>query len=197
MIIEKLNFLWVYVTNSNPDIPYKGKWDFPKTKEEYFEHWGKWVIFGEKEYLDELACQLDPYVEDRHICNIKYLREALVWTGFDQPAMCVYCDDREKEDIWQILSGVGLTDKLWIYERETIAAWLPGGELIEKMITYYKLSPEKSERVRERIRQDSEGWLYHLYGEGDKDKDTWNLEQMIWKLAQEKMKQKGSKSGIK
>ena len=197
MIIERLNFLWVYVTNSNPDIPYKGKWDFPKTKEEYLEHWGKWVIFGEKGYLDELAYQLDPYVEDRHICNIKYLREALVWTGFDQPAMCVYCDDREKEDIWQILSGVGLTDKLWIYERETIAAWLPGGELIEKMISYYKLSPEKSERVRERIRQDSERWLYHLYGGGDKDQGIWNLEQMIWKHAQEKMKRKASKSTIK
>ena len=188
--MDKLNFLWIYVTNSNPDLHYRGRWDFPKTKEGYLEHWGKWVIFGEREYLDKLACQLDPYVEDRHICNIKYLCRALLWTGFDKPAMCVYCDDREKEEIWQILSHFDIPNKLWVYERETIASWQPGGELLEKMIAYRKLSPEKAERVRKKIQKDSEGWLSHLFEERDKDQDIWNLEQMIWKRSQDKIKKK-------
>jgi len=181
MIVDGLNFQWIYIVNSNPTIPFKGKRDFPKTKEAYLKHWGKWAIFGEKEYLDELARQLDPYVEDRYICNIKYLRKAVVWSGYDRPAMCVYCDDREKEDIWEILSTIGITDKLWVYEKETIASWLPGGELLEKMIAYRGLSPEKSQKVREKIQKYSEGWITYLFEQGNRNPDVWNLEQMIWK----------------
>ena len=188
MIVDWLDFHWIYILHSNPQSPYRGKYDFPETEEECLEHWGKWAIFGPREYLDELACQLDPYVEDRYIHSIKYLCQAPTWLGYDQPAMCVYCDDREREEIWQTLSSLGVTHKQWVYESETIASCQPGGEFVEKMIAHRRLSPEESDRVRERFQQYSKKWLSHIFGEGEKDPNIWNFEQMMRKLTRERSK---------
>jgi hypothetical protein len=190
MIVDWLDSQWIYVLPSNPNLPYRGKYDFPKTKEEYLQHWGKWVISGERKYLDELAHMLDPYVEAKYIYPIKYLRQAPFWIGFEQPAMCVYCDDREKEDIWRILSNLGVTHKQWIYEEETIASWQPGGELFQRMVAYRKLSPEESARVGKKFQLWNERWLSHLFEEGDKDQGIWNFEQMVRKLTWESFKRK-------
>lgn len=188
MIVDWLDFQWIYILHSNPNLPYRGKYDFPKTKEECLEHWGKWVIFGQRQYLDELALQLDPYVEDRYIWDSKYLRQALTWMGYDLPAMCVYCDDREKEEIGQILSSLGVTDKRWVYERETIAEWQPGGKFFERMIAHRELSPEESEKVKEKFQQYNEEYLSQIFGEGNKDPNIWNFEQMVRKVTQERSK---------
>ena len=188
MIVNWLDFQWVYILPSNPYLSYRGKYDFPKTKEECLEHWGKWVIFGQREYLDELALQLDPYVEDRYIWDIKYLCQAPTWMGYDLPAMVVFCDDREKEEIWQVLSSLGVTDKQWVYERETMASCQPGGEFLERMIAHRKLGPEESKKVTERFQKYSEEYFSHIFGEGDKDPNIWNFEQMMRKLTHERPK---------
>jgi len=205
MIIDH-DFEWVYITNSNPMLPFKGDWDFPKTKKEYLEHWGKWAIFGKKTYLNDITRKIDPYVEERYICNAKYLRRAMFWAGFKYPAMVVYSDDREKERVWKLLSGVGVTkivheddrenenvlkimsngieeDKLWIYESETIESWYPGGYFVEKMIEHRGLSPERGQNFRERMKRNIEAWINHLFGEGSKDEKIWNVEQMIRELS--------------
>ena len=192
MIIDRLPFQWIYIVHSNPDLPYKGKHDFPKGKEEYLEHWGKWVVFGEKKYLDELARQLDTYVEERHIHSIKYLRQPPFWMGFDQPVICVFCDDRERGEILQLLQDAGVMPHGWESERRTIAGWLPGGEFLEKMIAFRKLTPEEAEKVRRRFQQYEEGWLSRLFRETDEDLYIWNLEQLLLRYAQESHKLKNS-----
>ncbi|MDI6775967.1 MAG: hypothetical protein QMD03_01805 [Syntrophales bacterium] len=51
MIVDKPYYNWIYVIP--PDwyfpIAYQGNM---LTQEEYLEHWGKWVILGEREKLD-------------------------------------------------------------------------------------------------------------------------------------------------
>ena len=181
MIVDNPYYHWIYIIPSNPDSPYMGKWEVPKTREEYLEHRGKWVIFDEKEYLDRLARMLDPYVEDRYINTIKYLRKAVYfWAGYNLPIMYVYCDDREREDVWQILRSIGVTHKEWIYERETMGYWMPGGILIEKLISYCKLSPEDGERLRRENQEKWEKWLSILFEKGEKLQNIWNFEQ-IWR----------------
>jgi len=63
--------------------------------------------------------------------------------------MCVYCDVRQREEVWAILSQVGVEDKAWVFERETMARWLPGGHLLERWIKSKGLSLEEAEKVRE------------------------------------------------
>ena len=72
MIVDRLGLQWVYVANSNRKAAYEGKWNFAKSKEDCITHWAKWVILGKRENLDELAHKLDPYVEERYICNVKF-----------------------------------------------------------------------------------------------------------------------------
>jgi hypothetical protein len=61
------------------------------------------VIQDRKEQLDKLAAELDTYVETRKIHSVKYQREAERWKGRELPGLCVYYDDREKEEVRQIL----------------------------------------------------------------------------------------------
>ena len=70
MILNNPDFQWIYVIPSNPHLPYKGGYDFPRTKETYLEHWGKWVFMDTRENLDEIARKLDPHVEEREIHSI-------------------------------------------------------------------------------------------------------------------------------
>ena len=182
MIVDQLDFQWIYILPSNPKLPSKRKYPSPKTEEEYLEHWGKWVVFGEKEYVGGLARSLDPYVEAKHIYPIKYLRQAPPGLGFEQPVMCVYCDDREKEEVWEILCNLGVTQKQWVYESETIAAWQPGGELFEQMAAYRKLSPEEREKAEKKFQLWNKKWHNHMFEKKKKttqDQGYWNLEQML------------------
>ena len=121
------------------------------TNKEYLQHWGKWLVLGTREKLEELAKRLDPYVEREQIPCIKFDRA--VQKEFEQMllkecVMCVYCDEREKEDIWKILEQEGVTSKAWQYEKNTLEAWLPGGRLLERWITARGLTGADAERVR-------------------------------------------------
>ena len=187
MIISDPNYQWSYIQPSNPLLPYQGEYDFPKSREESLGHWGKWAIIDERDFLDELSIELDSYVEERYICNVKYLRRPPAWLEFDQPFMCVFCDDREKKAIWKILAKLGVTQKLWVYERETTALWSPGGEFFEKMVAHRKLNPEEREKVAEKFQKWNEEYLSHLFEGSEEEQGIWNYEQFLLKQDKGKM----------
>jgi len=175
MIVDKPYYNWIYVIPSDWYFPiaYKGNM---LTQEEYLEHWGKWIILGERETLDELAAKLDPYVEKRAIQSIKYDRSPQKIFELAECAMLVFCDDRERDEVWEILSRVGVTLKSWVYERETIEMWMPGGLLIENWIKAHGLESREAEEVREETKKRYEKWLSSIGREGTRG--VWSFEQM-------------------
>ena len=127
MIVDKSFYYWIYVVPSNPDFP-PACMPIPSNKEEYLEHFGKWTIMDDKENLDDLARKLDPYVECRAIYTIKYTRAPESHFGIDQCVMCIFCDDRDKEDVWEILARQGVTLKAFVHDRQVVEMWQPGGD---------------------------------------------------------------------
>ena len=123
------------------------------TNKEYIKHWGKWVFFADKDEIAEMAIKLDPYVEKQSIPCIKYDRTPQKWADLDQCVMCVYCDDRQKDDIWKILNQFGVKVKGWSYEREVIEKWLPGGIHLERWIEQHDLPEKEAEKIRAESRQ--------------------------------------------
>ena len=159
MIIDKRESWYIFVfskdhfdSSSDPGvyIAYNGR---RLTNKEYLEHWGKWFFFGEKEELDELARKLEPCVENHQIPCIKYDRSPQKWFELEQCVMCVYCDDRQRNEVWQILSQFGVKTKAWAYDREVIEKWLPGGLHMERWIKSQNLSEKDAEEIREDSRQ--------------------------------------------
>lgn len=122
------------------------------TNREYLDHWGKWVFFGEKEELNEMARDLDVFVEKQEIPCIKYDRSPQHWFDMEQCVMCVYCDDRERDDVWKILHSFGVMEQAWSYEREVIQKWSPGGLHLERWLKHHKVSEEEAEKIREEAR---------------------------------------------
>lgn len=123
------------------------------TNKEYLEHWGKWVFLGTKEEIDQMAEKLDPYVESEDIPCIKYDRAPQHWFEMEECVMCVYCDDREKDKVWKILSKFGVEVRGWSYEREVIKKWMGGGLHLERWIANHKLSEEDAEKLREEVKE--------------------------------------------
>jgi hypothetical protein len=128
MIIDDPRDDWVWVRPSKPRQPKVGK----EALIEYLQHLGKWLIFSKnRAYLEELARKLDPYIEEGRIHSAKYNREPAPFAK-SSLVMCVYCDDREKEEVWKILSSLGVTRRVWKYDRQTFEDWLPGGRLYKR-----------------------------------------------------------------
>jgi hypothetical protein len=177
MIVNKPYLYWIYVmpsaSSKGEPFTYKGQ---QLTKEEYLEHWGKWVIMDEREQLDELARKLEPYVESRAIYTIKYTRSPEHIFDIDTCVMCVFCDDREKEEVWQILSSLGVTLKAWVYDREVIEMWQPGGVMMEQWIKHFGIEGEEAEEIRKSTQQKYEKWLSYIGDE--KAKGPWSFELM-------------------
>lgn len=120
----------------------------PLTNKQYLEHWGKWLVFGLREEVEELARKLDPFVEEKKIPAVKYDRKLITEFQLNRCVMCVYCHDETKDEVWKILAALGVKDKAWMYERETLEKWLPGGVNLEKWIQGRGLDHEQAERVR-------------------------------------------------
>lgn len=142
-----------YVYGKQHYISYEGK---PLTNKEYLKHWGKWVILNTREHLDALAQKLDLYVEKGLIPCIKYDRkpiEEFKHLLLTECVMCVYCDDRQKEEVWQILVSAGVNNKAWVYEHETMQKWLPGGLLLENWIQAKKMEDEAAKKVRNKAKE--------------------------------------------
>ena len=155
MIIDKPDLQYIYIFSKkcfdSPSDPasYLTYQDRRLTNKEYLEHWGKWVFLAEREQLDELARKFDPYVEVGTLPCIKYDHAPQQWAGKEQCGMCVYCDDRQREEVWQLISSFGVSEKRWVYERDLIEKWLPGGEHLERWITVHGLTDEEAEKLRE------------------------------------------------
>ncbi|MFA5384954.1 MAG: hypothetical protein WC364_09885 [Eubacteriales bacterium] len=156
MIINKpdSHFIFVFPTDHINGrynyINYQGK---ALTNKEYLEHWGKFVSFGSPKEIDAIARALDTYVEQKVIPCIKYDRSPVTDLGLTECVLCVYCDDRQKNDVWAILKEHGVYIKAWVYERETVEKWSPGGMLLEKWIASHNLSEFQAEQVREGARR--------------------------------------------
>ena len=172
MIVNKSFFYWKYVIPRNWKFPiaFKGK---QLTQKEYQDHWGKWVILDSIEKLDLLAKKLDPFVEDRSIQGIKYSRSPEEVFGLNECVMCVFCDDREKDEVWKILAEAGVRLKAWVYDREVFDMWRPGGLLIEKWLESHGISGCESEKIRQKTKLNFEKWLATIGKEG---RNPWSFE---------------------
>ena len=154
MIIDDAgsHFIFVY----HPDIYYGEVYTTYQgrrlTNWEVLEFWGKWIILGEKSWLDELARNLDPYVENKMIPCIKYDRKPPENLGLEECVMMIYCDKRAGEEVWQILNRQGVKLKAWVSERETMEMWRPGGMLLERWIISHGLNETEARSVREDAR---------------------------------------------
>jgi hypothetical protein len=136
---------WDHVYRHYNYINYEGK---DLTNREYLEYWGKWIVFGTRQELEEFAHKLDPFVESKAIPAAKFDREIIPEFHLRTCVMCIYCDARQRDEVWKILSQLGVEDKAWVFERETMERWLPGGHLLEKWIAGKGLSPEEAEKIR-------------------------------------------------
>ena len=172
MILDMPAYHWIYVVPSTCRFPiaYQGEL---LTKEEYEEHWGKWVIMDARQQLDELAAKLDPHIESRAIQSIKYTRSPEKVFGLDECVMCVFCDDREKDAVWDILASAGVKIRAWVYDREVFEMWKPGGVLIEQWLTSHGIEGEEAEKIREQTRENFEKWLSTI---GEKGNGPWSFE---------------------
>ncbi len=185
MIVDLPNSYWIYVLPSDSAFPveYQGE---KLSKDEYLEHFGKWVVMGTRVHLDGLAKELDPYVEEREIHSMKYTRDAEEIFDLDECVLCIYCDDREREDLWQILKKHGVSQKSWVYEREVYEMWSPEGIMLEKCLVAEGLkkgSPEYEKKVAA-VKHAQEIWLEGQFGTGKKARDFkhkgyWSFEHMI------------------
>ncbi len=151
MIVDRPGSHFIFVVSSDHYyrgrnyIQYAGK---PLTNKEYLEFWGKWVFFGNQEHLARIARDMDPFVEENRIPAAKYDREKIEAFKLGECVMCVYCDYRQRDDVWRILESIGVPDKMWVFEKETMQRWLPGGHLLEKWIESKTLMPEEADAVR-------------------------------------------------
>ena len=151
MIVDREGSHFIFVFHSDHVyrhynyINYKGN---DLTNKEYLQYWGKWIVFGSREELDGLARKLDPFVEDKTIPAIKYDREQIPELKLDECVMCVFCDARQRDEVWEVLASAGVEDKAWVFEKETMERWLPGGHLLETWIKSKGLSQEQAEQVR-------------------------------------------------
>lgn len=101
------------------------------SRKEYWEHFGKWLVFTrDRAWLRALAEKIDPYVERGKINSAKYSREPSS-SSRGSVVMCVYCSDRKRDEVWKILSGLGVKRQIWKYDRQTAEDWSPGGRLYE------------------------------------------------------------------
>lgn len=175
MIVDRPDayFIFIYHPKTLLGYSYFTYQGEPLTNKEYLEHWGKWIVLGGRKKLDELAEKMDPYVEKRNIPCVKYdksppeeldlevkqkLRSRFVDAEqagdvLKECVMCVYCDDRQREEVWRILASLGVTLKAWFYERETIELWLPGGLLLERWINRNCPDEAEAEKVRQESRE--------------------------------------------
>lgn len=167
MILDNPDRFWVYILPSTPRcLPsYGGK---ALTREEFLRYWGKWVIFDDKERFDQTARDLDLAVEMRIIYMVKYTRESTPVFGFNKPLMCVFCDEREREEVKETLFLTGLKPKNWMYERDMFQKWGPGGEFFERWLASQDFGEQEKKILRQDIRRQQEAWLEYLFVQNER-----------------------------
>ncbi|MDY6881441.1 MAG: hypothetical protein V2J25_11800 [Desulfatiglans sp.] len=154
MIVDhpQSHFIFLYhpkVFSGEKYTVYEGK---ELTNGEMLEYWGKWIVLGKREWLDHVARELNPSVEEEKIPCIKYDRAPSVNLGVEECVMMVYCDKRERDDVWRILRQHEVMLKAWVSERETMEMWMPGGRLLERWIRSRNLDRAQADIAREDAR---------------------------------------------
>lgn len=132
MIDDNPKEYWVWLSRRHSQ---QGVYYCPENQREYFEHWGKWLIFNSATQIRSLAEKLDPYIDQGEIDSAKFNREPSQ-IGRGDCVMCVYCDDRDKERIWIILRSIGLSKRIWKYDQQTYEDWKPEGRLQNRGYIY-------------------------------------------------------------
>lgn len=154
MVIDELTSWYIFIfskdyfdtpTDPGSYIVYNNK---RLTNKEYLEHWGKWVFLIKQENVKEMANKLDPYVENKSIPCIKYDREPQKFFGLEECVFCVYCDDRQRDEVWKIIKSKGAKGRAWTYEHEVLSKWMPGGLNMERWLKYHNTSEEEAEKIR-------------------------------------------------
>jgi hypothetical protein len=125
MINDKKNEYWVSIERSQDKT---GVLYYSNDNKEYLEHFGKWLIFGNPKYIKDLAIKLDCYIDKGEIDSAKYNRKPSP-VGRGECVMCVYCDDRDKDRVWNILSLLEVKKKIWKYDQQTYKDWEVNGRL--------------------------------------------------------------------
>jgi len=124
---------------------------FPSLQE-YLEHCGKWLIYGEKRVIDSMVPRVRELVGSDNILQAKYSRgPALeVPEGFVKGrdhVMIVYSDDRKNNAVKEVLERELKVKKMfWKYDRETLMEMHEGGkELPEHIISSIKMIEGKDD----------------------------------------------------
>jgi len=117
MMSQDDQFVWILPKEKR--MPYK---PYP----EYLEHNGEWIIYGEKNFIEDLGSKMLILVGKDGILQAKFTRNPAlkVHEGFDlgkSYALIVYCDDRNRDSVKRKLQdSLGVDKMLWKYDRETI-----------------------------------------------------------------------------
>lgn len=151
---------WEHVYRGYNYINYQGE---PLTNSQYLEFWGKWILFGTRQELDEFARKLDPHVESQAVPAAKYDRKQIEEFGLSRCVMCVYCHAKNRDSVWEILVGLGATSKAWVYEHETVKKWQAGGLYMETWIKARGMTQEQGNQARAQ----AENLLRNLYDNPD------------------------------
>ncbi|MEW6439292.1 MAG: hypothetical protein AB1640_00005 [bacterium] len=146
------HFIFIYHPLTLMGRTYTVRGGRPMTNGEVLQYWGKWIVLGTRARLDELAEKLDPFVEERKIPCIKYDRSPPADLGLRECVMMVYCDRRERSEVWAILERFGVRMKAWVTERETMEMWLPGAQLLDRWLGRQDLDAPAKEAIREDAR---------------------------------------------
>lgn len=171
MIVDdpKSHFIFIYhpkVFHGEKYTVYNGR---ELTNGEILQYWGKWIVLGERSWLDEMARKLDPYVEAENIPCVKYDRAPSVNLGVEECVMMVYCDKRQREDVWQVLQRFGVKLKAWVSEKETMEMWMPGERLFERWIQ----SQDFDEATINAIKEDAISSLTYIFDHPDEIFNPW------------------------
>ncbi len=142
------HFIFVYHPDALSGKKYTTFQGRELTNGEVLRFWGKWIVLGEKYWLDFLALKLNPFVEKGLIPCIKYDRDPPKNLGVAECVMMVYCDTRQRDDIWVLLKKYGVKMKAWVTEKETMELWGPGAPLLERWMESAGLTAAQKEDMR-------------------------------------------------
>jgi len=171
MIVDdpRSHFIFVYHPQIFQGKKYTVRQGRELTNREVLDYWGKWLVFGAKDRLDELAKALDPYVEAEKIPVIKYDRAPSKNLGIEECVFMVYCDYRDRDEVWKILTEHGVKLKAWVTERETMELWKPGGPLLERWLE----SQNMNKVTKFLIREDAGARLRYIHEHPDEAFNPW------------------------
>lgn len=97
---------------------------------------GKWLIWGTKDFMEEIFPKINNLIDKGILYKAKYAHRENknidpYWSK--DPILCVYADDSNKEKTLKELKKLGITPSSWKYDLETIEDWKPGGKLYEEV----------------------------------------------------------------